>query len=137
MQPDASKTILTLAAFVMTLTASAQAALTRVDQLVGTGATLVAGDLTFSNFTLPPLPIAASPPLDGVGDIAASAVVNDDGTVALSFIAIDPATGAALPILGAALTCIAYDVAVTNPDRLLRSVNQMPVLPGEPLTRGC
>ena len=124
MHPRTAKIILTLAASLVTLTAVAQTSLTRVDQLVGTGASLVAGDLTFSNFTLPPLPIAASPPLDGVGDIAASAVVNDNGTVSLSFIAIDPATGAALPIVGAALKCIAYDVTVTNPDRLLSSVNQ-------------
>ena len=124
MQPNPSNTLLSLAAFLITLTASAQATLTPVNQLVGTGVSLVAGDLTFSNFTLPPLPIAASPPLDGVGDIAASTQVNDDGTVSLSFTAIDPATGAALPILGAALKCIAYDVAVTNPDRLMSSVNQ-------------
>lgn len=115
---------LTLATSLLALTASAQSPLVRMDALIGTGAALVAGDLTFSNFTLPPLPILASPPLDGVGDIAASAVVNDDGTVSLSFVAIDPATGATLPILGAALKCIAYDVAVTNPDRLLSSVNQ-------------
>ncbi len=124
MQPKSSQRILTLAASLFTLTASAQATLVRVDQLVNTGASLVAGDLTFSHFTLPPLPIAASPPLDGVGDIAASAAVNPDGTVSLSFTAIDPATGTAQPILGAALKCIAYDVAVTNPDRLLSSVNQ-------------
>lgn len=124
MQRNPSKTLLTLAAFLITLTASAQATLTHVDQLVATGGSLVAGDLRFSNFTLPPLPILASPPLDGVGDIAASAVVNDDGTVSLSFVAIDPVTGVALPIVGAALKCIAYDVSVTNPDRLLSSVNQ-------------
>ncbi|KAB2660573.1 MAG: hypothetical protein DVB31_13845, partial [Verrucomicrobia bacterium] len=116
--------VMTLAVSLLPPTVSAQAPMVRVDQLVGTGASLVAGDLTFGNFTLPPLPIAASPPLDGVGDIAASAMVNDDGTVSLSFTAIDPATGVARPILGAALKAIAYDVAVTNPDRLLGSVNQ-------------
>jgi len=115
---------LTLATSLLALTVSAQSPLIRSGQLVGTGASLVVGDLTFSNFTLPPLPVAASPPLDGLGDIAITGMVNADETVSLSFVAIDPATGAAQPFLGAALKCIAYDVAVTNPDRLLNSVNQ-------------
>lgn len=116
--------LLTLVTTLLALTAPAQTPLVGVGHFIGTGATLVVGDLTFSNFTLPPLPIAASPPLDGVGDIAVSGVVNADETVSLTFTAFDPATGTPQPILGAALKCIAYDVAVTNPDRLLSSVNQ-------------
>ncbi len=117
-------TVVAFAASVLTLSALAQTTPIRVGQLIGTGAVLAAGDLSFSNFTLPSLPVAASPPLDGVGDVGASAVVNADGTVALSFIAIDPATGTALPIVGAALKAIAYDVTVTNPTRLLSTVTQ-------------
>ena len=75
MKSNSFGAVLTFVASLVMITVSAQAPLIRLDQLVGTGASLVAGDLTFGNFTLPPLPIAASPPLDGVGDIAASAVV--------------------------------------------------------------
>ena len=116
--------MLALALSILPPPAAAQAPLVRMGALIGTGAMLVAGDLTFSNFTLPPLPIPASPPLDGVGDIAASAAVDADGNVALAFTAIDPATGVAVPIVGATLKAIAYDVTMTNPARLLSTVNQ-------------
>ena len=94
--------------------------------LTATGGTLVAGDVTFGNFRQLPSNIVFSQatPLNGVANIAASAAVNADGSVSLIFTAINPATGAPQPITAAYLQSIAYDVTVTNPARLLNSVNQ-------------
>ncbi|MDX6445409.1 MAG: hypothetical protein QOH71_2483 [Blastocatellia bacterium] len=102
----------------------AQAPSVPVGQLIGTGTTLVAGDVTFSNFTQVPATVGIAPPLDGFGNIAASATVNPDGSVSLVFTAINPATGVATPITAGYMQSIAYDLTVTNPAFLLGSVNQ-------------
>ena len=75
MKSDSFGAVLTFVASLVTITASAQAPLIRLGPTRRHGRQSVAGDLTFGNFTLPPLPIVAPPPRDGVGDIAASAVV--------------------------------------------------------------
>ena len=110
----------------LTLAASAQAPPVRVAQLIATDGTLVAGDVSFSHFRQLPSNIifTQSTPLDGVGNIAASAAVNADASVSLVFTAIDPATGASSPITAAYQQSIAYDVTVTNPALLLGTVNQ-------------
>ncbi len=115
---------LALATAFFALAASAQTALVPVGQLIVTGGTLVAGDVTFSNFAQVPATVGIAPPLDGLGNIEASAVVNADGSVSLVFTPIDPATGAPSPITTGYMQSIAYDVTVTNPALLLSSVNQ-------------
>jgi hypothetical protein len=115
---------LAVAAALLTFAASAQTTPVRVGQLIATGGSLVAGDVIFSNFTQVPATVGIAPPLDGTGNLAASAVVNADGSVSLAFSVIDPATGAPALITGAYMQSLAYDVSVTNPALLLGSVNQ-------------
>jgi hypothetical protein len=85
--------------------ASAQTALIPLNQLVG-GGSITAGDLTFSNFTIPnpppgsvTVPFSVPIPMPEFGDIAVSATANANGTVSLAFVAIDPATGAPSPLV--------------------------------------
>ena len=105
------------------LGAHAQASLVRVGTLIGTGAKLVAGDVTVSNFKAAAGPFAGILP-DGLGGLAASAAVNADGTVSLTFTFIDPATGLPTPQITGLMQAVSYDVTVTNPARLLGNVNQ-------------
>jgi len=116
--------ILALAVALMAMPAAAQTPPTPVTQLVSTGQALVAGDVTFSNFTLPTTMLFPPGPLTAVDDMAASTAVNADGSVSLVFTAIDPATGAPRPITAEFQHQIAYDVTVTNPAFLLNAVNQ-------------
>jgi len=111
---------------VNTISTFAQTPAVPVDRLIATGATLIAGDVTFGNFHLTPVPAFSNLPVpDGPGNVAASTLVNADGSVSLIFTMIDPATGIATPASGAALLqSIAYDVTVTNPAVLLGSVDQ-------------
>jgi len=122
-------TILALAGVMCAVPALAQAqagqtALIPVGQLIATGGTLVAGDVTFSNFQQVPAVVSIAPPLDGLGGMGAQATVAADGSVSLAFLAFDPATGAPRPITAGFMQSLAYDVTVTNPSLLLTSVNQ-------------
>ena len=123
MKTSLLRTALALAAALSTVQASAQTNLVRVGSLIGTGATLVAGDVTFSNFKASRSPFAGIIP-DGLAALAASTAVNADGTVSLTFTVIDPATG--LPALQRTMLMlsVSYDVTVTNPARVLGAVNQ-------------
>ena len=109
---------------VCALGAHAQASLVRVGTLIATGATLVAGDVTFSNFQAASAPFAGLIS-DGLGGLAASAAVNADGTVSLTFTMIDPATGLPTLQVAALMQAVSYDVTVTNPTLLLAGVNQV------------
>lgn len=83
------------------LPALAQNTITPLNQLIAANASLTAGPLTFSKFLVPPIPpetnVGVRPPLE-FGDIGVSVAANPDGTVLLSFVGIDPATGAAREI---------------------------------------
>lgn len=111
----------------LTFPAFAQTAQAPVAQLIATKGTLVAGDVTFSNFAQP-FNANAVPntliPVDGLGNVLASAVINADGTVSLCFTFVDPATGNPAPQSTQFYQSIGYDVTVTNPALLLHSVNQ-------------
>ena len=137
----------TAATLLVSLSASAQTP--TVKSLVASHGSIVAGDLTFSNFQTP----AALPynffgtlfPNDG-SDIAVSATTTANGRVGLTFTAIDPATGNPKPWVasvaaggggggkggsgggGATLPSditrlFAYDVTVTNPNLLMSSMD--------------
>ena len=119
--------IIILITGLLTFPAFAQTAQAPVAQLIATKGTLVAGDVTFSNFAQP-FNANAVPntliPVDGLGNVLASAVINADGTVSLCFTFVDPATGNPAPQSTQFYQSIGYDVTVTNPALLLHSVNQ-------------
>jgi hypothetical protein len=114
------------------LIASAQSTLTPLNVLIDNGSTLTAGDVTFSNFSIPKIQpanlVSIFPP--EFNDIAVSAGVNSDGTVFLSFVAIDPATGQPSPLItsptaaGDLIRAVNYTVTVNNTALRLRSVDQ-------------
>ena len=142
----------TLAAFaaVTILWVPALAQTPTVKSLAATHGTIVAGDLTFSNFQAPAaLPYTFFGPLmpnDG-SDIAVSATTMASGRVGLLFTAIDPASGSPKPWVisfaavagggggkggggGGTVTLptdvsrvVTYDVTVTNPNLLLNSTD--------------
>ena len=124
-------------------TASAQAP--TIKSLVASHGSIVAGDLTFSNFQAPALlPYYSYGSLanDG-GDVAVTATTTSSGRTGLTMTAIDPATGKAKPwaidaapggvggknggggttFLGDVTRHITFDVTVTNPQSLLSSVD--------------
>ncbi len=107
-----------------------------LNQLIG-GGTLVAGDVTFGNFAKPSAPptnvtnaFAVPLPIPEFGDIAVAAVANADGSVSLSFVAVDPATGQPSPLVVGGIEGaekvrdISYTVTVTNPALRLHSIDQ-------------
>ena len=117
-------------------TASAQT-LTPLNALVATNGTITAGDLTFSNFRIPlvpppsvTVPLGVPTPLPEFGDIAVTASVGPDGTTALSFVAVDPATGLPAPLTtgptagGEKFRAVSYTVSVNNPGRRIHAMNQ-------------
>jgi len=127
---------LALAAALIAAPASAQTQLVPLNTLIG-GGTISAGDLTFSNFAIPnppppsvTVPFAVPTPMEEFGDIAVSATANPDGTVSLSFVAIDPAAGAPSPLVvgpdvGAEKFRVAvYTVTVSNPALRIHSIDQ-------------
>jgi hypothetical protein len=128
--------ILALATALIGVPASAQTTLIPLNQLVG-GGSLVAGDITFSNFAIPNMvptnvtnTFAVPLPIPEFGDIAAQATTNADGTVSLSFVAIDPVTGEPSPLVvgpdagGDKFRDVTYTMTVTNPALRVHSVDQ-------------
>jgi hypothetical protein len=116
---------------------SAQTTLTPLNTLIGNKGSLVAGDITFSNFSIPnpppasvTVPFSVPAPMPEFGDIAVSAEINADGTVSLNFVAIDPATGLPSPLTvspaagGDKFREAAYTMTVTNPALRVRAVDQ-------------
>lgn len=116
---------------------SAQTALTPLNTLIGNKGSLVAGEITFSNFSIPnppppsvTVPFAVPAPMPEFGDIAVSATTNADGTVSLNFVAIDPATGQPSPLLvgpdvgGDKFRVASYTMTVNNPTLRVRAVDQ-------------
>ena len=116
-----SAAVLALAA--CALPVCAQTDLVPVGSLIGTGATLVAGDVTFSKFQAAVAPIFGIIP-DGLGGLGVSTAVNPDGTVSLTFTMIDPITGLPSLLRTGLLQSVSYDVTVTNPALVLSGVNQ-------------
>jgi hypothetical protein len=127
---------LALAAALIALPASAQTTLVPLNQLTG-GGSLVAGDITFSNFAIPNMlptnvtsDFAVPLPVPEFGDVAAQATVNADGTVSLSFVFIDPATGQPSPLVvgpdagGEKFRDVTYTVTVTDPALRLHAIDQ-------------
>ncbi|HET7584976.1 MAG TPA: hypothetical protein VFK13_08715 [Gemmatimonadaceae bacterium] len=113
-----------------------ESGLVRLNDLID-GGTLVAGDVQFSNFATPSSPPAnvtnafgVNAPVDEFGDVAVSAAAGADGTVSLSFVIIDPATGQPSPlVVGGAegaekIRDITYTVTVTDPSLRIHSIDQ-------------
>lgn len=130
MRSKFSGPILALAAALIAVPASAQTQLLPINTLVANNGSITAGDVTFSNFKKPavlPSPLAA---LDEFNDIGVSATTNADGTVSLSFVAIDPATGLPSPLTtsptagGEKIRLISYTFTVTNPALRVHSIDQ-------------
>ena len=137
MRSKLSSTILALAAALIALPASAQTTLVPLNTLIG-GGSITAGDITFSNFTIPnppppsvTVPFSVPIPMPEFGDIAVSATANADGTVSLNFVAIDPATGQPSPLVvgpadgGDKFRVAGYTMTVTNPALRVRAVDQV------------
>jgi len=119
-----------LAVIVFALPAVAQSPVTPLNTLVANHGSVTAGDVTFSNFQKPKILPSPLAPLGDFNDIGVTATVNPDGTVALAFVGIDPATGLASPLVASLTTggdqirLVSYSIGVTNPALRLHSVDQ-------------
>jgi len=123
--------ILMLATTLITLPVMAQIPIVPVNTLVANNGSISTGDVTFSNFKMPAvLPTQVGVLLAEFGDIGASATTNADGTVSLSFVAIDPVTGLPSPLTtsptagGDKIRLISYTVTVTNAALRIHSIDQ-------------